>query len=48
LRSAEALVQENRMVEQIGLSLPAEQRPLLHYAERLDVLAWTLEPAEDQ
>ena len=39
LRKAEAEVQKGRMTEQIGLKLP-DTAPLLHYAQRLDVLAW--------
>ncbi len=38
LQQAEALVQINEMTDQIGLKLP-DVRPLLHYANRLDVVA---------
>jgi len=39
LRSAEAEVETLAMTEQIGVVLP-ETEPLLHFSERLDVLAW--------
>ncbi|MBA2693755.1 MAG: DUF2071 domain-containing protein [Rubrobacter sp.] len=39
LQRAEADVGRLRMVDQIGARLP-DVAPLLHYAERLDVLAW--------
>jgi uncharacterized protein len=39
LRPAEAEVQTLRMTEQIGVTLP-DTPPLLHYSDRLDVLAW--------
>lgn len=39
LRPAEAEVRTLRMTEQIGVSLP-DTPPLLHFSERLDVLAW--------
>ncbi len=42
LQPAEAQIKRNRMVESIGLALP-NAGPLLHYAERLDVIAWNLE-----
>lgn len=39
LQKAEAEVGRLRMMGQIGIKLP-ELAPLVHYAERLDVLAW--------
>ena len=39
LRPAEAEVQTLRMTGQIGVTLP-DTPPLLHFSERLDVLAW--------
>src|SRR3712207_3007792 len=39
LRPAEADVRTLRMTEQIGVTLP-DTPPLLHFSERLDVLAW--------
>lgn len=39
LQLAEAEFEVNRMTGQIGLELPAE-KPLLHYAKSLEVLAW--------
>ncbi|SMC07484.1 hypothetical protein SAMN00767673_2431 [Rubrobacter radiotolerans DSM 5868] len=39
LRRAEVEVETLRMTDQVGLSLP-EADPVLHFAERLDVLAW--------
>lgn len=43
LQPAEAALQINTMARQIGLELPAPA-PLLHFARRLDVVAWLLEP----
>ena len=46
LRPAEVEVEMLRMTEQIGVALP-DTPPLLHFSERLDVLAWSprrLEP----
>lgn len=40
LQKAEAEVEKLRMADQIKVKLP-DTEPLLHYAERLDVLAWT-------
>lgn len=42
LQPAEAEMEVNTMVDQIGLSLP-HVPPLLHFARRLDVVAWLLE-----
>jgi uncharacterized protein YqjF (DUF2071 family) len=39
LRPAEAEVQKLLMTVQIGVTLP-DTPPLLHYSDRLDVLAW--------
>jgi uncharacterized protein YqjF (DUF2071 family) len=39
LQPAEAEIEHNSMTEQIRLSLPDTQ-PLLHFARRLDVIAW--------
>jgi uncharacterized protein YqjF (DUF2071 family) len=39
LRPAEAEVEKLAMTEQIGVTLPRTE-PLLHFSERLDVLAW--------
>ena len=39
LRPAEVEVETLRMTEQIGVTLP-DTAPLLHFSERLDVLAW--------
>jgi uncharacterized protein YqjF (DUF2071 family) len=44
LQSAEADIAANTMAAEVGLELDDE--PLLHYAERQDVVFWTLEPAE--
>ncbi|MFL6008173.1 MAG: YqjF family protein [Rubrobacteraceae bacterium] len=40
LRPAEAEVEKLTMTEQIGVALP-ETGPVLHFSERLDVLAWS-------
>jgi uncharacterized protein YqjF (DUF2071 family) len=42
LQPAEAESEANTMAAQIGLQLP-ETRPLLHYAQRLDVVGWWIE-----
>jgi uncharacterized protein YqjF (DUF2071 family) len=42
LQSAEIDLSLNRMTGQIGVTLP-DVPPLLHYAERLDVVAWMIE-----
>jgi hypothetical protein len=39
LQPAEVEVEKLAMTEQIGVTLP-ETAPLLHFSERLDVLAW--------
>lgn len=39
LQPADANFEVNRMTEQIGVKLP-ETAPLLHFAKRLDVIAW--------
>jgi len=43
LQPAEAEVARNTMTDQLGLILPQTQ-PLLHFATRLDVVAWAPEP----
>jgi uncharacterized protein len=45
LQLAEAKVKRNRMLQPLGIELP-EVRPLLHYAHRLDVIAWALSPVD--
>lgn len=45
LQPAEAEIEHNTMTEQIRLALP-DTRPLLHFARRLDVVAWWLQPVE--
>jgi uncharacterized protein YqjF (DUF2071 family) len=42
LQAAEAEIEVNTMGEQIGLELAGT--PLLHFAERQDVVFWQLEP----
>lgn len=44
LQPAEAEIRSNTMARAAGIDLP-ESRPLLHYAGRLDVVAWAPEPA---
>ena len=39
IRAAEAVITHNTMAEAAGIRLP-ERAPLLHYAERQDVLVW--------
>ena len=39
LQVAEAEIRTNTMTEQIGVALP-DREPLLHFARRLDVVAW--------
>lgn len=39
LQSAEAEITMNNMIQPLGISLP-EAKPLLHFARRLDVVAW--------
>jgi uncharacterized protein YqjF (DUF2071 family) len=43
LQNAEAEFLRNRMTEQVGVALPA-QEPVLHFAGRLEVVAWSLKP----
>jgi uncharacterized protein len=42
LQPAKVEIRDNTMTEQIGLTLPSTQ-PLLHFARRLDVVAWAPE-----
>jgi uncharacterized protein YqjF (DUF2071 family) len=44
LQPAEAEIEQNTMTQQIGLALP-NIKPLLHYAHRLDVVAWPIRGA---
>lgn len=39
LQQAEVLIETNTMAEQLGFKLP-QTKPLLHFAKRLDVVAW--------
>lgn len=41
LQPAEAEIETNTMIEPLGVKLP-HTAPLLHFAQRLDVVAWTL------
>jgi uncharacterized protein YqjF (DUF2071 family) len=41
LQAAESQVQINSMTEQLGFNLP-ETKPLLHFARKLEVVAWAL------
>jgi uncharacterized protein YqjF (DUF2071 family) len=43
LQAAEAELECNHMTEWTGLSLPLD-RPVLHFARHLDVVAWSLSP----
>lgn len=43
LQAAEAELEANRMTQPIGFELPLEV-PLLHFAQRLDVVAWLIQP----
>ncbi len=43
LQTAEAEMEQNTLLQPLGMLLPAE-RPILHFARRLDVRAWRLEP----
>jgi uncharacterized protein len=45
LRPAEADVRLNTMTEQLGFALPMT-KPLLHFVDRLDVVAWKAERVE--
>lgn len=42
LQAAEAAISRNTMTGPLGISLP-DTRPVLHFARRLDVVAWGLE-----
>jgi len=42
LQPAEAEIDTNTMTAALGIALPHE-RPMLHFAKRLDVVAWSLE-----
>ena len=42
LRRAEAHIQDNTMLASLGIGLPPRD-PVLHYAERRDVVAWALQ-----
>lgn len=46
LRPAEAKLGVNTMTAQLGFDLPTNQ-PLLHFVDRLDVVAWRLERVEN-
>lgn len=46
LQPAEAEFETNAMTGQIGVTLPKD-KPLLHYAEILDVLVWPPEPLNE-
>ncbi len=46
LQRAEASIELNTMLKPTGVDLP-EQQPLLHYAERIDVLGWPLDKVAD-
>jgi uncharacterized protein len=41
LQPAEAQTSQNTMVDWLGITLP-DMKPLLHFARRLDVVAWRL------
>lgn len=45
LQPAEAEVQRNAMADQLRLILP-QRAPLLHFARRIDVVAWALEAVD--
>lgn len=45
LRPAEAEIDRNTMTEPLGVRLP-DAKPLLHFAERLDVVAWRIRPID--
>ncbi|WP_205544040.1 YqjF family protein [Rubrobacter indicoceani] len=47
LRKAEAEVETLQMTEQVGITLP-DTEPVLHFAERLEVLAWVPENTTDR
>jgi uncharacterized protein len=41
-RPAESEIERNTMAEPLGVRLP-EAKPLLHFADRLDVVAWRIQ-----
>jgi len=43
LQRAEVELHVNTMTQPVGIKLP-ETAPLAHFARRLDVIAWTVEP----
>ena len=45
LQPAEAKVRRNTMADPLGVALPDGSAPLLHFARRVDVVAWELRPA---
>lgn len=45
LQHASAEIETNTVAESLGIILP-EQAPLLHYAQRLDIIAWSLRRVE--
>lgn len=45
LQPSEAEIERNQMTEQIGMKLP-DTAPLLHFAAKLDVVAWRIKPVE--
>jgi uncharacterized protein YqjF (DUF2071 family) len=45
LQKAEATFERNRVAQAAGIALP-ETPPLLHFARRLDVLAWAIQAVE--
>jgi uncharacterized protein YqjF (DUF2071 family) len=47
LQPAAATIHENTMTAPFGIELPAAP-PLLHYAQRQDVVIWPLEPANER
>jgi hypothetical protein len=47
LQPAEAEIETNTMTYQIGLKTPTT-RPLLHFARRIDVVAWSIEKVKDE
>jgi uncharacterized protein len=46
LQPAEATIELNTMARPLGINLPSDPYPLLHYSPRQDVLIWSLEVAE--
>lgn len=45
LQPAEAEIYENTMTLPIGIELP-DCKPLLHYAERIETVAWAITPVD--